>query len=173
MFEFYKSSLALSLFFNSCISFCKPGLLFRGLQSPTQFVWMLQKQSNGLSKWSRTPSPIVRASKIFFCTLGSAIEAPCRAKSSWTFLGFPVESLITPGSFSQCVSTYSFWVLESHKTWIASNKWFATWKFSSKLFPIISIISDSKHYQTKFRESIRLWISYRMWGRYTSETFPV
>ena len=30
-------------------------------------------------------------------------------------------------------------------------------------------INDRKHYQTKFWESIRLWISSRMWGWYTSD----
>ena len=43
------------------------------------------------------------------------------------------------------------------------------WYLWKKIIPNNFTINDSKHYQTKFWESIRLWISYRMWGRYTSD----
>ena len=61
---------------------------------------------------------------------------------------------------------------------LISDQWFTTTNllqiysvliFVKKIIPNNFTINDSKHYQTKFWESIRLWISYRMWGRYTSD----
>ena len=76
----------------------------------------------------------------------------------------------------------SFWKMGSlisfdEKSWLAINdlleqiyyKYIHFWYLREKIIPNNFAINDSKHYQTKFWESIRLWISYRMWGRYTSD----
>ena len=54
---------------------------------------------------------------------------------------------------------------ESERKILQENTYFVLWR--KNILSYNFAINDSKHYQTKFWESIRLWISSRMWGWYT------